>query len=320
MLSLFQCVLGCAVFVCLFSSTAFADQPQQNVLLFNSDDISIPANVLVDKAIRSTLKGHLKTSVQIYDEGTDSFRIPNEKYEAELVALLKRKYEGVHLDLIIVMGAPALRFLLKYQNELFLGSPIVYLVTDPSRIADLKLGSNVTGVSTRVEMAPTLELALGLQPETQRVVVVAGSAPFDLGLMEQARKEFRAYEGKLKFDYLIGLTVEELRQQLAVLPEKTIVIYLVVSSDHTGQAHFTAEVLPLIASSSSAPIYGTLQTLMGGGIVGGRLLGFEAAGTAVAKQGLRILAGETPQNIAPEIIPSVTMIDWRQLRRWGISE
>lgn len=320
LLRLLQCVLGCVLFVFVFSSTAFADEQQKNVLLFNSDDIGIPGNVLVDKAIRATLKEHLKTSVQIYDEGTDSFRIPNEKYEAELVALLKRKYEGVHLDLIIALGPPALRFLLKHQNEIFLGSPIVFLVSDPSRLADLKLGANVTGVSTKVEVAPTLELALGLQPETERVVVVAGSAALDQGLMAQAQKEFSAYEGKLKFDYLSGLTVEELRQRLAVLPEKTIVIYLSIFSDHTGQAHFTAEVLPLIASSSSAPIYGTFQTLMGLGIVGGRLLGFEAVGTAAAKQGLRILAGESPQNIAPEIIPSVTMIDWRQMRRWRIDE
>jgi PAS domain S-box-containing protein len=35
---------------------------------------------------------------------------------------------------------------------------------------------------------------------------------------------------------------------------------------------------------------------------------------------LRILAGESPENIPPQTLPSTTMFDWRELRRWGISE
>ena len=313
-------LLGCGLLILLLSSTVFADAPQKNILIFSSDDLSIPANMMVDKAVRSTLKEHLKASVQIYDEGTDSFRIPNDKYEVELVALLKRKYEGVKIDLIFALGPPALRFLLKHENEVFLGSPIVYIVADPSRVAGIKLGANVTGISTKVEVAPTLELALTLQPETQRVVVVAGSASLDQGLVAQAQEEFRAYEGKLTFDYLSGLTVEELRPRLAVLPEKTIVIYLIISADRTGRAYINPELIPLLASSSRAPIYGTLQTYLGQGIVGGRLVSFDAAGDALARMGLRILAGESPENIPRQIIPSVTMIDWRQVRRWGINE
>jgi hypothetical protein len=106
-----QVLSRCGLLILLLSSTAFADEPQKNVLLFNSDDTSIPANVLVESAIRSILKEPCKSSLQIYDEGTDSFRILNGKYEAELVALLKRKYEGIHLDLIFEIGPPALRFL-----------------------------------------------------------------------------------------------------------------------------------------------------------------------------------------------------------------
>jgi hypothetical protein len=140
LLRLLQCVLGCVIFLVFLSSSASADEPEKKVLIFYSDDVSIPGNMLADKGLRSTLKEHLKSSVQIFDEGTDSFRIPNEKYEAELFTLLKRKYEGVHLDLIMAMGPPALRFLLQHQNELFIGSPIVFVTADPSRLADLNLG------------------------------------------------------------------------------------------------------------------------------------------------------------------------------------
>ncbi len=43
-------------------------------------------------------------------------------------------------------------------------------------------------------------------------------------------------------------------------------------------------------------------------------------GFSAAETGVRILAGESAQNIPPQIVPSVTMVDWRQLSRWGIDE
>ena len=126
-----------------------------------------------------------------------------------MVSLLQRKYEGVHLDLIFAIGPPALRFLLKHQGNLFSDTPIVFLVTDQSRLAEVSLGSNTTGVATKVELAPTLEIALALHPQTQRVVVVSGSASLDKGLLTLAQNEFQAYEGRVALTYLTDLPPEK---------------------------------------------------------------------------------------------------------------
>ena len=313
-------VLACALFFLLLPSTVLADEPPKNILLFNSDDISLPANALANQALRATLKEQSKFPLQIYDEGQDSFRIPNEKYESELVSLLKQKYEGTHLDLIVALGPPSLKFLLKHREDLFHDTPIVFLSSDQSRTADLDLGPAVTGVSTKIEVAPTLALALELQPQTRRVVVVAGSASLDQAMVALAQKEFRAFEGRVEFSYLTGLTVEELRQRLAVLPDKTIVLFIVLNSDHTGRVYVSADVLTSLASASSVPIYGTFQTLLGRGIVGGRLLSTEALGHAAGEMGLRILAGESAGTISQQTISSVPMFDSHQLHRWHIDE
>jgi PAS domain S-box-containing protein len=50
------------------------------------------------------------------------------------------------------------------------------------------------------------------------------------------------------------------------------------------------------------------------------MISYEALGDAAAGLGLRVLAGESPQNIPPQTVPSVAMFDWRELRRWGIGE
>jgi PAS domain S-box-containing protein len=297
-----------------------AAEAPKKVLIFSSEDQFIPAITLVNQAIRTTMKNGSASQVQFFYEAQDSFRIATEKYEGELVGLLRRKYDGENIDLIYVFGPPALRFLLKHQGELFSGTPMVFVVTDQRRVMDLSLGKNVTGVSGKIELKPTLDVALTLQPQTQRVVVVAGKASLDSAMVEQAHEEFRAYEGKVEFIYLTGLPIGELRNKLAQLPEKSIIFYLSISSDDAGKFYTNPEVLALLAPSANAPIYGASQTFMGTGMIGGMLIDYEAIGTRAAEMGLRILAGESPQNIPLEVVPNTTMFDWRKLRRWGIDE
>jgi signal transduction histidine kinase len=60
---------------------------------------------------------------------------------------------------------------------------------------------------------------------------------------------------------------------------------------------------------------------MGRGIVGGSLKDQDAEMRTVARLALRVLAGERPDSIpisSPDL--NVSQLDWRQLRRWGISE
>src|SRR5205085_10210729 len=143
-----------------------------------------------------------------------------------------------------------------------------------SRLAGLNLGSNITGVEGKLQVAPTLDLALALHPQTQRVVVVAGNGSLDQGLLELARKEFRPYEDRLAFTYLTGMTLEEVRQRLAGLPNHSIVIFLSYNSPSTT----SQQALSLLAASSSAPVYTQTQSSLGYGSVGGQLLSYEALG------------------------------------------
>jgi PAS domain S-box-containing protein len=299
---------------------ASAGESPKRVLIFASEEQQGPGVFLVNQSIRSTLRNGRPAAFLFFYEALDSFRISTEKYEGELVRLLQRKYDGERFDLIYPVGAAALRFLLKHRGELFTDTPVIYVVVDQRQAANLDLGPNVTGVGGKMELAPTLDIALALQPQTQRVVVVAGNASADNTYVALARQEFRPYEGKVEFTYLINLPIEELQKRLAALPEKSVVFYLSVNSDPTTRIYTSPEVLARLAPSSSVPIYAASQIYIGNGTIGGRLLNLEEIGNRAAEIGLRILAGESPQNMPPQTIPSTPMFDWRELRRWGISE
>jgi PAS domain S-box-containing protein len=312
-------VLIVALLVPAAPVAAGAEMPKR-VLILSSEDPNLPAITILTQAIRSTLMNGSPGRVQFYNEAQDNFRILNEKYEEEMVGFLRRKYEGEKIDLIFALAVPALKFLLKHQSELFPDTPIIFFVHDEREVAGLNLGPNVTGVWGKAELSPTLDIALALHPATQRVVVVTGNAYQDKFWMAEAQKEFRAYESRVEFTYLTNITIQELRRKLASLPKQSIVIYLSFQSDSANNSYSAPEGLSFVAPSSSDPIYGVTQTEFGHGIVGGSLLSYEVLGTRAAELGLRIMAGESPRNIPTQTVPSVAMFDWRELRRWGISE
>jgi signal transduction histidine kinase len=176
-------------------------------------------------------------------------------------------------------------------------------------------------VPVKVDLAATLALALRLHPHTRRVVVIAGQANLDAAWEAEARRTFRAFEDRLEFVYLTGLSMEDLLEQVAHLPDQSLIYYLHVFQDGAGIARTPAHVLGLVAQAANAPIYGHADTYVGRGVVGGRVISLEAEGKNAARLGLRILAGERPETIAvSETSENLYLFDGRQLRRWGIRE
>ena len=81
-----------------------------------------------------------------------------------------------------------------------------------------------------------------------------------------------------------------------------------------------ADVGPVRRCKSRSALW-LLRTYLGHGIVGGSIVTFQAIGRKTAQLGIRVLAGEEPQAASrAESHQSVPMFDWRQLRRWNISE
>ncbi|MFL6333507.1 MAG: sigma 54-interacting transcriptional regulator [Pyrinomonadaceae bacterium] len=246
-------------------------------------------------------------------------RIPLDRYEDELGGYLGRKYGGVKFDLIITIGAPALQFLSVRDSEVFRGTPIIFYFHDESEETARRLWPGVTGVWGEIDVSKTLDMALALQPELRRVVVVSGRSDHDRFIKEQAQSRLREYEGRVEITYLDNLTIEELKNELAALPKESIVLLLSFSVDRLGNTFTAPEVASRVAPTSGAPVYGISDTQVGAGIVGGSVLDFTALGKRTGEMGLRILSGERPQDILPQTVPGLKVFDWRELQRRGLS-
>jgi PAS domain S-box-containing protein len=291
------------------------------VVLYPQNNDGSPGNALVDQSIRSTFASGSAERIEVYDEYLDVSH-PRDTGDQEFqVEHLRRKYARRKVDLVIAGLAPALDFALTHREQIFPGVPIVFCTVDRSELDARKLPADVVGVPVKMDLSVSLDLALKLHPNTQRIFVVAGKSEMDLFWAAEARKLFRPYETKLEFHYLVGLPMESLLSEVARLPERSIIYYLHVFQDGSGKATVPAFVLEQLASVASAPIYSHVDSYVGRGVVGGRVISFESEGKNSANLALRILAGENPESIGVQKASENTyLFDARQLRRWGISQ
>jgi PAS domain S-box-containing protein len=295
--------------------------PLRRVLVLYSDERLLPANIVLDEAIRTTFASDSSDRIEFHSEFLDVTRFPGEAQLARQRDFLRDRYRERSPDLVIAVADPALRFVLKYQATLFPDVPIVYCVVPAEALPKEMPDAKIAGIPMLRAATSTLELALRLQPDTRNVAVVAGSTPRDLEAAEQFRRETQTFERRVGFTWLTNLSLADLRGKLSRLPDHTVVLYLTMFQDAAGSFFTPQQALKLFAPASRAPIYGFWDTFLGYGIVGGSMVTFEKIGRQAARLGIRILAGEDAQTAAQsDWSKAAPMFDWRELRRWDISE
>jgi signal transduction histidine kinase len=289
-----------------------------NVLLLHAVARVNPAQLALDEGFRATLTAKAGAPVYFYTEYLDLTLFPGEELVPELRMLLRRKYRGVPLDLLVVTTTRGLRLAMRYRAELFPGVPIVFGGVDKDAAAAIALPGDVTGLWLALSWAGTLEAALRLQPDTRRVVVVTGAGPIDRIWNAAARVQLEPYRDRLEITWLTDGALDEVRRHLGSATKGTVVLFGSYSRDARGQNTFATEVFGRVAPTATVPIYAIAEPLMGLGTVGGHLTSFERLGMQMADLALRVVRGERPP--PTDGLSGIHIFDWRQLRRWGLDE
>ena len=300
---------------------AAASRRPPRVLVLFSDDRLLPANVAGDEAIRATFSAATHGTVEFYSEFLDVDRFPGEAQQDRERDFIRERYRERPPDLVIAGGGPALAFLVKYRATLFTQVPIVHCAVSPAEIPKTLPDDRIVGIPLAAGPAPTMELALRIQPDTRAVVIVGSSSIADRQRAMAPGGEFSQLKKRVNISWLTNQSLTELRQELARLPDHTVVLYRAMVRDSAGNTFTPRDALDKLAPASRVPIYGYYDTYLGHGIVGGSMVTFETIGRRAAQIGLRILAGADPQTAArSEVQHPVPMFDWRQLHRWNINE
>jgi PAS domain S-box-containing protein len=269
--------------------------------------------------LKASLRSHLTVPVNFSVEYLDSVRFEDVGYRKSLSETLHQAYKDAKLDLVIVQAYPALRLLLDYQDQMFPGVPIVFIGVVSDRIHGEKIPPGVTGVTTLVDVPGSLNLALRFHPDTQNVALISGVSEFERYWDQVFREEFRLHHGNLKLIELAGSPDSHMLDQVFALPAHTIVFVQLATQD-SAQPVLSADDL-LAAVSRHFPTYCIFDYCIEHGGVGGSYPDQEAEGREEGEIAARVLSGEKPENIPVKAGVGVReVVDWRQLRRWNISE
>jgi signal transduction histidine kinase len=256
-------------------------------------------------------------NLDYYSEYIDQARFPDPAYQTAFRDFLRLKYKSVRFDAIIAVQDAALELVDSARQNLFPGAPIIYFATSPvgRRI------ENATGLVAGFNFGGTLSLIADLQPEVRQVYVVSGAAPADKEYESLARSQFRPFESRFTMTYFSALPAAELESRVANLPPHSAIYYLLVNREGGGENVHPLEYVDRLASIANAPMDSWVDSTMNRGIVGGSLKQQTVQLQAVGRLALRVLSGEAADSI-PVASPNLNAreVDWRQLRRWGISE
>jgi signal transduction histidine kinase len=306
------------VTTCVLAPHAYAQDTagRKQVVVLNSTRLDDQFSVTWARELPKLLGDGLPMGVDFYAEYFDFVRYAQPEYESAYVDLLRLKYGGKRVDLIIVIGALAIDFMSQHRKDLFHDTPVVFYSTRSANHL-----ANATGFLNPLQFGRSIDLALALQPDLKRVYVVTGGGADDRTYERQARAEFRPFERRVEFTYLSGLVMRDLEQQLRVLPPHSAVYYVVVREDGAGERFQVMDSLSRVASAANAPTYSWADTAVETGIVGGSRRDQMAQTKAIATLALRVLHGERADDIPESSLDTdVAQVDWRELRRWGIDE
>ncbi|MBG0776648.1 MAG: GAF domain-containing protein [Desulfovibrionaceae bacterium] len=299
---------------------ADASAPSRQILILHSYHRGFTWCDNIARGIDSVL-GASGLRMNVFTEYMDSKRFFTEQWWLQLRRLFAEKYAAVRFDCIICTDDNAYRFLLRYQPELFPGCPVVFCGVNSYTPVDIEGRPLFTGLPEIVDIRATLETALRLHPNLQRVYVLVDRTPTGASTRRTLEDALPAFAGRLRFSFLDDMPMREVLRRAALFESGSMVLLLNYNRDGEGRIYSHEETADLLTGVCPVPVYGQWEFQLGHGIVGGKLASGRVQGETAARMALRILEGARPADI-PVVVEGADrfVFDYPQLRRFGIRQ
>jgi C4-dicarboxylate-specific signal transduction histidine kinase/ABC-type uncharacterized transport system substrate-binding protein len=293
----------------------------RNVLVLFSNNRLLPANIEADRGLRETLANSPDRNVELFSEFLDQPAFSGPAYEETVATYLREKYATRTPEVVVVVGAFALEFLLRHRARLFRDVPAVHMGVDEPFVQSIQpLPADVVGVAVAYDFPGTIQQALRWHPNAKRLIVVTGVSVLDRRWETQVHADLAGLEVRPAVEFLAGMSTDAVVKRLRELGDGDVVFTPGYFRDGAGRAFAPRESAGLMAAASGAPVYGPFSTFIGTGVVGGRMPTYVDMGRQAATAVNAVLGGASPATLRmPANIPAVVQIDWRQAQKWNIA-
>jgi len=297
-----------------------ADMRPRSILLLDQADPRGSFYYDIFLTLRERVSADLSSHIALYRESFDFSRFNGPAYEQTLREYLKDKYRDRPIGVIIAIGAATLQRVQCWHADLWPGIPVVFGLVDESDLDRLKLPPDATGGTVRLRLADSISAARAAVPDLNNIVLV-GDDWNRQAVFYRWKQDIGKAAAGLRVTELVGLTMTELRKRVAALPAQSAIIYSAIHSDGEGGFYPPAVSLGFMAEKANRPIIVAAENYLESGGLGGFVLQAAPIGADAARRALRIIEGEAASSIPVTPIDAVKPVfNWRQMRRWNVSE
>ena len=310
-----------AMCLLILAKSADAADPDRVLLLHSFGPDFSPWNTITP-AFREALRKFAPNPIDLYEASLQAERFGESpaREEGPFIDYLNALLPDRRPRLIVAMGAPATRFVLRNRARLFPSSPLLIATSDVRTYQDLALTANDTACPTIYDPTVHIDHILRLLPDTNHIVVaMTGASATEQFWNDLFQRALQRSSHRVTLEWFTHLAADDMVKRVAALPAHSAIFYPTIRVDGRGVPQEGDALLLRFIEQNRAPIFTHTDSLFGHGIVGGPMFSSHEMADACAKVAVRLLNGETPGDI--KIVPvglAAPRYDWRQLQKWGI--
>jgi signal transduction histidine kinase len=315
----------CFGVMCLLvlAKSADAADPDHVLLLHSFGPDFSPWNTITPP-FREALRKLAPNPIDLYEASLQAERFGESpaREEGPFIDYLNALLPDRKPRLIVSMGAPVTRFVLRNRARLFPSSPLLIATSDVRTYEDLALTANDTACPTIYDPTVHIDHILRLLPDTDHIVVaMTGASATEQFWNDLFQRALQRSSRRVTLEWFTHLAADDMVKRVAALPAHSAIFYPTIRVDGRGVPQEGDALLLRFIEEDRSPIFTHTDSLFGHGIVGGPMFSSHEMADACAKVAVRLLNGETPGDI--KIVPvglAAPRYDWRQLQKWGIKD
>jgi signal transduction histidine kinase/ABC-type uncharacterized transport system substrate-binding protein len=298
----------------IYSSFLFSNE----ILLLHSYNKGLKWSDGISRGVEDVMQKH--PQYELTTEYMDSKKIESEKYITELLDLYKKKFRNRHYKAIIAADNYAYEFALKYHDELFPKTPVVFCGVENFNPKDINenMRQYFTGVVEYKDIRKNLELIYQLFPAIKMVYIISDDAYSSLVIKDQIIDESNNFQDKFRVVFDNQIDFDAIDDKIEKLPKHSAILFTSFYRDMNNK-YVPYYKLKAFFHRSPYPVFAINHIHVGEGVIGGFMVNPYEQGAMAAKKAFEIINGKKISSLPVEIPKGNYFFDNNILRKFGIT-
>ncbi|WP_198673767.1 response regulator [Algibacillus agarilyticus] len=269
------------------------------------------------KSVELGLRNELDKQAQtyhLYREYLDVGRFDETHQTALFKHFLKEKYAQNQIDIIITQDSSAAH-LLQTMPDFFKATPRIFVEPGPDFL--LKNQQNNHIINSQVNYAKAVNSAIELLKPKKVITIADTDHTISLDSFKPLITALQQHSQHIQLEQWVDLPLSELHEKLKAEPLTSLVLYTPIFRQQNGDALSPYQVVEILTSKQSPPLFTFWHSLFGSGVVGGYLLSGTQIGQQTAEAVIDYINHKHYKKLDQNKL-SHFYYDWRQLTRFNI--